>query len=163
MCEQDAGAAPSTSTGEGDDQSQTHNDMGNVAAWQFKIEDYPDAEEANLLACYLPYDYTKRWGFQVNGPVTLTKEVVIPDKLYRVTFMLSQKSPMDFYIPGDPPKKYKGPIEDKTVEMSNAEIEKIRGQWSPQGGAPGASGQGGTGAPPPPGMPGSPMPGPGGL
>jgi hypothetical protein len=140
--EQDAGATPTSglgdggSSGSGDAGSsgETHNDVKSHTAFQMKMspEEFEDAESSNLVMDYLPYDFTKEWGFAVNGPVALEKEPISKD-LYKVKFMLSQKSPVDFYIPPD--IVYKGKIEDKTVYMSDGDIEKIRGQWSPQGGS----------------------------
>ena len=141
-------ANPDTSGSSG----QTHNDVSSAVKFQFGIEDdeMVDADQSTPMLLYQPYKFSRKWGFNVKGPITATVQHLDSGNV-EVTFQLSGLPSSYFYLPyqdGETPIKYKGPVEDKTEIMRASELEDIKASGIGAGGAPG----GGMGMPPGGGM-----------
>ncbi len=139
---------------------------------QFGSDDasFDAALEAGTVEVWVTPDYSSKWGFLVNGPVSATVKKT-PAGQYAITFMLKQKqqsNPHSFIMPyhqGETPTYYDGPIENKTEMISADELQDMMAKPLEGGGAqPGMGGppMGGMGGAPPGGMGGG-MPPMGGV
>lgn len=122
-------------------------------------EEMQSALEQGNITVYNTYDYYSKWGFLVVGPTTAVVEKN-DDGTFAVTFQLQQKQLMEpksfirAYEKGQRPIYYQGPVEDKTENMTEEELQDAmakpleNGGAQPGGGGMGAPGGGGMGAPP---------------
>lgn len=159
--EADSGAAPSSGMGDTSGGEQTHNSVKKYAsdALDMDQEEFEAGEQGNAFTLYRMYKY-KDWPFCVRPPVQVQ---VVPKSgspgMNDVTFLLSLKKPIHFYLPyrkGEVPIRYNGPIEDRTEEMSDQEVDDMRAQFADKsvgGGMPaggmGAAAPGQAGGMPP--------------
>lgn len=123
--------------------------------------DFDTAMEDQSVTIWLPQDYSQKWGFEVAGTTQATVKRR-PDGNWDVTFQLPEKKtmlPKSFIYPykkGEEPLNYQGPVEAKTVVMTQEELENAMsvpfqtGYFQPpQGGMGGPGGGMGGGAAPP--------------
>jgi hypothetical protein len=135
--EGDAGAAPMSGMGDSGGGDETHNSVKKYSsdALDMDEEEYEAGEQGNAFTLYRMYKFPG-WPFLVRPPVQVTVEPMEDSPgMNKVTFLLSLKKPNAFYHPyrqGEIPVRFKtnGPIEDKTEEMSDQDVDNMRAQYA---------------------------------
>lgn len=139
-------------------------------------EDFEAAIQTGNVEFLKCPDYSDKWGFIVNGPVTANvEEEPSGSGNYKVTFLLDVLPKNSFFMPKWNKNQYTteipyytGPIENKVEYMSKEELQDMLAMpFEKGGGAPAGGGMGGPGGPGgaggPPGGGGAPPPAPGGA